>query len=224
MTKLGAFVKLDFVTVKPYMTPKNFMIYAAVALFVPMMTGQISMACGIGMMLAVTMTSYPFALGEKANMDALYPTLGVDRRTVVLGRYIFTIVMNVIITAAAIAVAAAGMAVMGKLTFESGEILLIVISLMVVFMIVQAIQIVFYFKMGYTKAKFFSTVPFVVILIGSFAFSALTEGNTSPAVSEFVSGTLASPLTLAAAVILFLCLVVFVSYTLSLRVYSRREF
>jgi len=91
MCKLREFVKLDFFTVKPYFTVKNLLLYGAVVLFLTIMSADISAGLGIGMMFATMHTGYPFIAGEKCNMDALYITLSAGKKTVVLGRYIFSL-------------------------------------------------------------------------------------------------------------------------------------
>ena len=94
MNKLTAFIKLDFFTIKPYFTFKSILIYAVIAVFLSITSINIFSAVGFGLMMGTMFIGYPFAIGEKSNMDALYATLSVNRKTVVIGRYAFTLILN----------------------------------------------------------------------------------------------------------------------------------
>jgi hypothetical protein len=54
-------------TIKPYFTAKNLLIYAAVALFLTAVSGNISSGIGVGLMIGTAFVGYPFALCEKSN-------------------------------------------------------------------------------------------------------------------------------------------------------------
>jgi hypothetical protein len=38
--------------------------------------------------------TYPFAVGEKNGIDSLYIFLGINRETVVIGRYLYALVID----------------------------------------------------------------------------------------------------------------------------------
>ena len=78
MNRTLSFVRLDFITVKPYATLKNLIIFVAVALIMIISSGGGSSAIGILMVYAVLFSSYPFAVGEKNGIDALYVTLSIS--------------------------------------------------------------------------------------------------------------------------------------------------
>ncbi len=90
MIKPLAFARLDFITIKPYLTVKNLIIFAMVAAAINLYMGG-SASIGIIMAYATVYVSYPFALGEKNGVDMLYSTLSISRGNVVAGRYIFAL-------------------------------------------------------------------------------------------------------------------------------------
>ena len=225
MNKLFSFVRLDFFTVKPYFTVKNLLIYAVVAIFLTTMSGNISSGMSVGIMLGTMFISYPFAVGEKSNMDALYATLSLNRKTVVTGRYLFAFAFNLCAVLFSVVFAIAGILVSGAagLTMGKGEILLVGILLAAIFIIIQAIQLPFFFKMGYTKAKFLSLVPFVAIMTGYMVFMTASKDNgivnqIEGFLIRLTSGALVG---LAVLALFFIC---FLSYRLSLSFYKKREF
>ncbi|MDR3119822.1 MAG: ABC-2 transporter permease, partial [Clostridiales bacterium] len=163
MTKLKAFVWLDFVTVKQYFTVKNLLIYAAIALYLTATSGNVSSGMGVGLMLGTMFVSHPFALGEKSNMDALYVTLSVSKKNVVAGRYLFTLALDVCAILFVFALSAIGLLAARTIRVNVNETdtLAAILALSAVFIVIQAVQLPFLFKLGYAKARFFTFVPFV---------------------------------------------------------------
>lgn len=223
MTKLKAFVRLDFMTVKPYFTMKTMLIYAVVALFLTAVSENISSGMGVGMMLGTMFMGYPFALGEKSNMDALYATLSVSRKNVVLGRYVFALLLNVCTILFSFGLGMAGLLatkVFG-LTIGVGGTFAVVIALSSLFIIIQSIQLPLYFKLGYSKAKFLSIIPFAALMISY--LSILTLQNISSGLSSFLTSVMDSGMAIPLLFVLLL-LIIFVSYRISLVFYEKREF
>jgi hypothetical protein len=226
MNKLKSFVLLDFITVKPYFTAKNLLIYSIVALLVMITSKNVSSAIGVILVMATMFVSYPFAVGEKSNMDALYTTLALDKKTVVLGRYAFMLAMNccAILFSIVIWVIGTLASYMFKLGFSSevNGALAVISALTVMSLMIQSLQIPMFFKLGYTKAKFFTLIPFIGIMVSTMALS--TAADSSSGLFAFVTfifrHAIASALLIAAAMILM----VYVSYRLSAAFYAKREF
>ena len=226
MNKLISFVRLDFLTIKPYFTVRNMLIFAALALFLTTVSVNIVSAIGVGMMYATMFMSYPFAIGEKSNMDALYAILSIDRKTVVLGRYFFVLSINLCAIVFSFLLVSVGLLAAWMTNSWNGfdEAFLIMILLTAVFFVLQAIQLPFYFKFGNTKARFLSVVPFIAIMAVYFAFSSVGRNSGfASSVTGFFSNTLSAS-GIVALTVLILLLLIFASYRLSLSFYSRREF
>ena len=227
MNKLKSFVQLDFVTSKPYFTTKNMLIYAALAVYMAIISKNIASSISIGMMLATLFVSHPFALSEKSNMDALYVTLGADRRTVVRGRYIFTLLLNLCAVSFILLLSVITLFFTNSLgNIEGLRVELgLALALSAVFLIVQATQIPMYFKLGYAKAKIMSILPFFLIAAFVTYFVMNAQGNGMPdGVNTFVQNLFGNALAIGAVVIAVLAVVVFISYKLSLAFYRKREF
>jgi len=223
MSKLREFVKLDYFTIKPYFTVKNLLLYGAVVLFLTIMSADISTGLGIGMMFATMHTGYPFIAGEKCNMDALYITLSIRKKIVVLGRYIFTFIINICFVLAVFAFSLIVILVYG--TFGNGlqmaansSLLLIMPAL---FMSMQAIQLPLYFKLGYAKAKFISIIPFAIIMAGYMVLTGFQGGISG--LSETLNSVFASGFAYLAIGAVFMG-IMYASYRLSLVFYTKREF
>jgi hypothetical protein len=225
MSKLKSFVRLDFMTVKPYFTVKNLLIFAALALFLSAMNGTLQMSLTLGFMLGTLFISYPFAIGEKSNMDALYATLSVNRKTVVLGRYLFTFLLNICAVVFSFVFATFGVRFANVFQSEGGDSLFLILALSGLLVLVQTIQLPIFFKLGYTKARFVSIVPFALFMgcYGAFMSLAKNSGMLIK-VSASLAGILNNGALTAALAALVLALAVYVSYVLSVSFYSKREF
>jgi hypothetical protein len=229
MSKLKAFVRLDFMTVKPYFTAKNLLIFGAVAMFLSAVNGTVQMSLGIGFMLGTLFISYPFAIGEKSNMDALYATVSIKRKTVVLGRYLSTFLLNICAIAFSFVFAAFGVAG-ARLTniFQSnsgGDSLALIFALSGLLILIQTIQLPIFFKLGYTKAKFMSVVPFALFMGCYAAFMSISkESGALAQVTSTLTNILSNNALTIILAALLLALAVCVSYNLSLAFYKKREF
>jgi ABC-type transport system involved in multi-copper enzyme maturation permease subunit len=225
INKLAAFVKLECIAIKPYLKISTILVYTAVSIFVIFASGNIFAGIGVGLMFGTLSVSYPFAIEEKSNMDALYITLALSRRTVVMGRYIFSLLANIcaagfaLLLPLVICLLAPGIG----LSFGVDGTLAGFAFLVPLFVLVQAAQIPAFFKLGYTKAKIISIVPFIVIMAAVMGFASLAGHlaldlspalfwleNNVPAVCVFAGLTLA--------------LLIYLSYRISLAFYNKRDF
>jgi len=225
MTKLKEAIHLDYVTVKPYFTVKNLLIFSVVALFLTTMSDNISSGIGVGLMIATLFVSYPFVLCEKSNLDALYTTLSVKRKTVVQGRYVFTLLLNICAVLFSFILATAGLLIAKAAGFSTGiggeGYLESTLLLSAIFILIQCIQLPIFFKLGYTKAKVFSILPFAVMMAGYMAF--MTLKNISTGLASFLDKLAGSGL-IVPLLIALIVVIVFISYGLSVVFYRKREF
>jgi len=228
MNKLKAFTLLDFVTLKPYLTVKNLLIFGVCVIFLSGQRGMLETSFSIGFMLGTLFISYPFAVGEKSNLDALYATLSVDRKTVVLGRYIFLILLDICAVAFSFlftTIGVFGARLANIFQGESGSSLSLNMVMSAVLLLIQTIQLPIYFKLGYTKARFLNILPLAVIFACLVPLVFLTSAGRMTAVAHaFLSGISINGAIIAALVVLVLAIAVYVSYTLSVAFYKRREF
>jgi len=224
MDKLVSFVKLDFMTVKPYFTVRNLSLFAIIALFISAVSGNFSVGVGLGMMLAINFISYPFAIGEKSNMDALYTTLSADRKLVVLGRYVFSLALNLCSIVFYIAVGAAGTIAAGIIGVKTnvGNPFTIILMVFTFAIVIQSVQLPIYFKMGYAKAKFFAMAPYIIIMTVFVVITAMANArNASTVISD---NDLEKAMAYAPFWALALIPVAYVSFRMSSAFYKKREF
>jgi ABC-2 type transport system ATP-binding protein len=224
MNKLIAFVRLDFITVKPYLTLKNLLIFIAVAIIMIVSSGTGAGGIGVLMIFAAMYASYPFAIGEKSGIDVLYATLSIRRDTVVAGRYLFAFTLDLCVGAAAYVLSFVLLTAMQK-SFDALGTLAVIGILFLLFSVIQAVQLPIYFRLGYTKAKFLTYLPLIalplVILVFANFLSDAFAVDVIPGVLAWLAAHVFTAVLLAAALWL---VIMAVSYTLSLSLYNKRDF
>ena len=224
MRKTISFVKLDFLTVKPYLTLKNLFLLVVVCVFVSWGNSSSSMVVGMVMMFGATYVSYPFAVGEQNGIDSLYASLPITHDTVVRGRYLFTIAVNLCAALLAFSTMLFASALFKK-AFSLHETLLIVVITFFVFALVQAFQLPIYFKLGYSKAKFVAYIPLfcfpAIVLLLSSALERFNGVEAAMLIFEWIFTHQA-----ASAIICFALVScgLYFSHLLSLKYYKKREF
>jgi len=224
MNKALSFVRLDFITIKSYLTWKNLLIFGGLAVFMVETTGKGYTAIGILMMLGSLYASYPFAVGEKSNIDALYTTLSIKRSTVVLGRYLFSLVLSVCAGAVAYIFAFAALTFLQK-EFNATESLMVVVVMFLFVSIFQAIQLSIFFKFGYTKARLMAYLPlFAISLLAVVVVQFMGDAVAITQIAKFGEWVAANPLIFAGICAIAWLAIMAASYKISLSFYRKRDF
>ena len=222
MAKMKLFTGLDFITLKAFLGIKNLLIFGGLAVYMVLIHGSVTSSLGIGLMIAVLFAGYPFAVGEKCNMDALYATLAIDRKGVVAGRYLFVFIMNVCTVAAMYIVSTAALLVLKLTNFlfapQDESTALVFTAIAVASLLIQSLQLPLFFKFGYTKAKLFALLPFGAMMVAFIPFTIMGVQL------EFLGWVAENKGVVILAAITILAVIVFVSYNLSLAFYKRMEF
>jgi hypothetical protein len=229
-----SFVRLDFITVKSQFNIKTLLVFTVALLPLMALLGDSMMGIGMGVMLAMVFMGYPFMIGEKSGMDAFYATLSLRRETVVAGRYLFVLALNigavlftlVLILLSLLVVGITDMFLIRETMPSSVEgMILAYAPLIAVFVITQVVQLPLLFKFGYAKARFLILIPVVVLVAAGIAVSMVIFTSDLPGGAFTLVTLLTSNGPLFALLsLVILALLVFASYRLSLSFYRKREF
>ena len=222
MTKLSAFVRLDLLTIKPVFNPSFLLfifvlitIFTAIDLFI---VGGIGFSLLLGIWFSSFFIAYPFSISEKSNMNALYPMLTINKKTVVLGRYIHTMTFGLGILFFAITpVSIIRLINTSDMFWVYTEMVLPVIASTLIIVLSYAILLPIYFKFNFKRASIALMLP-VLIFVGTLLAIENSNGN-------IINTILAANITGIVLISLLLALVaVYVSYKLSLAFYKKRDF
>jgi len=224
MSKMLSFVKLDFITIKPYLTVKNLIILLIVVTALSINNTAVGVLLGIVMAFALMYSSYPFAVGEKNDIDQLYFTLPMSKRNIVLGRYGFVIALDILSGIVACLFLFVLQTILQR-AFSLQETLLTTLVLFVVYTFFQAIQLPIYFKLGYAKAKFLAYMPIAIFpLVAVAVGSRFSEVDWVGLVENILTWISANQIFAIAVSVIVWAAMMFLSYSISLRFYKKREF
>jgi hypothetical protein len=221
--------KLDFLTVKALVTRRAIIIFLVLVIAFSVLGsgGNITaMSICITIMMSVAIIVYPFTVGEKNNIDSLFGILGTDRETVVLGRYIFTIVTDVVAISAAIIINLIDLGVyslLGK-NYDLSVMPMLILTLASGSVFFEIISLPIYFSKPYSKAKF--SIWFVYCLFGLFvSFLMGTFGDGSfETILRALGGLYPSDAVAVLINLAFLGVGMIISYLISVHNYKKREF
>jgi hypothetical protein len=221
--------KLDFLTVNALVTRRAIIIFLVLVIAFSVLGsgGEITaMSLCITIMMSVAIIAYPFTVGEKNNIDSLFGVLGTDRETVVLGRYIFTIVTDVVAISAAIIINLIDLGVytlLGK-NYDLSVFPMLILTLASGSVFFEIISLPIYFGKPYAKAKF--SIWFVYCLFGlfvGFLMGTLGDGSFEE-ILRALGGLYPSDIVAVLINLVFLGVGMIISYLISVRNYKKREF
>ncbi len=204
--------KLDFVTMKSQYT--MYLILAIIVLLFAIMGSSVTVLCFTCSWFVALISSNIFAIQEKNNLNRLYGSLSVNLKDIVLGRYI-SICLNYIISFLVIFVLYSGFALFQNKEMNLQEVLLGFSLSFLIFSVIVGIQMPVFFKMGYTKAKVWSLVPFVAVM------SLVVIPSFVDALSGVIEFMMSNKSVLIICCILASCIIQFVSYNISVVAYRK---
>ena len=227
MNQLKNFVKLEFLSAKAEPSAKTTLILYAVLFLVILVVTPRHPASGA--MLVMIFTHFciaaPFGVSEQYNMDALYVSLSISRKTIVLGRYIyaFTMLFGIILLY---------FAFLSVFRFIAGRFIYVhscanctlwtPIFLSVLLIIIQTIQLPLAFKLKISRIHTYILALLVILLmLGSALIPFLKREGILDNFAAFIArmGWLVIP-----GAVLVLAAAVFVSFRFALAFYQSREF
>lgn len=219
MAKTLMLSRLDYMTVRPYLSWKNILIILASSLIVTVSTKDTTMLFGMVTMFGTLMSINTFAVGEKNGIDTLYATLTLTRKQIVLGRYVFCYIVALAFAAVALLLGLA-LSLALSLPFNLAEMLAILAVCLGLFVTLQNVQLPIFFKLGYTRGRMATYVPILGLPALVFLISYLAKRPFFEPIAQFVSNN--TTWLIVGAVVLFFvgCAV---SCALSIRFYGKRD-
>ena len=206
--------KLDFFTMK-----SQFAVYlslVAIVLMFGFMGSSVTILCVTGAWFVALMSSNIFAIQEKNNLDRLYGSVSVGLKDIVLGRYAF-ILLNYLVSFVAVIIMHSGFALFQNKALELTDILLGFSLSLLTFSVITGIQMPLFFKMGYTKAKVWSLVPFIAVM------AVVVIPSLVSALSGVIEFMQANQSILIVCGILASCVIQFLSYQIAVVAYRKRR-
>jgi hypothetical protein len=181
----------------------------------------------LSVILFLSFSVNPFAVEEKGELNNLYLTLPVRRKSIVAGRYILSIIMLL----CGIAIGILIMPLANKFSiskwFIGIEGFMVVISLSyLLYAILNLFMFPILFRLGYQKGKFWGFyLPMIFFALLLRAYSTITylPGNKTLAL-DFIVYASKNLLMVSGSIVVLATILLILSYMISLKLYSKRDF
>lgn len=206
---------LDFYTLKSQTA--MYLIIPAIAVFFSLTGSPLSVLGFTAAWLVLLVNTNLFAIQEKYGLERLYGSLALNKKSVVLGRYIST-TLNYLFAFIVVVIIGVFMAfVQGHQAPVDGVVEGFCLSLLV-FTLISAIQLPIYFRAGYTKGRILSMIPFLVIVGGFVILQSFFEK-----LEEVLKSILAYGNGIYVVCLIVGVLVMIVSYYVAVSCYKKRR-
>lgn len=215
MNNIWKSAKLDFSLVKPYVKTICFtmvlpIVFAAVNR--SLLTGISFAMCFIAMT-----TGYTFSVTEKNSMERLYGILPIRKSDMVIGRYIFIIIMGFTALIFSLATHPVILSILGE-TISAFDFINAAAIGIFLFALYTVFQLPGYYKLGSIKGRVFMYIPVAGFLITLLLITKIPVGE-----SKLLFTVIHSPVLLMLLVIIFVITMYAVSILASIRILKNKE-
>lgn len=211
-------LKLDLLSIKPYLTIKNLIILIGLGTLYGVLSKNPAFVLATVQMFAILFSGYPFMVGEESGIDPLYKLFSISSKDVVKGRYLLATVSVIIMLMAGVVMAMLiGIAYPMEDIFYS--LVLAAPCIGLISLIIIFIEYPIYFKYGYKKGKTLTAVPMLLLAIGAVCSAYFNESLKS--ILQFL---VMNPFLAIAVICIIFIIIVGVSIQFSNKLYTRRDF
>lgn len=210
-------IKLDLISIKPYFTFKNLLIFSGIVIFYVFITKSPNIILTMSMFFAMIFSAYPFLVGDNSGIDGIYRLFSIDSKNVVLARYILALFIYVL--ASIIGLIYYLIVSIIKSYPIDMEILINFGVNFLVFAIIISLQYPIYFKFGYTKAKTWTILPIIILGILGGAVGFLVKD-----IGEVINFAYQNKELIIISAIILVILIIAITIKLSIKFYKQRDF
>lgn len=215
----GLIVK-DILQLKSYWKSLALIAVIFILSAIPQDEGQGSIAVMLPIMMALGFGMFSIAsfnYDESSKADRYILTMPVNRKNIVLAKYILTFSATAIGTVIGIIISLGILTFIQTVCFDMSELIVGAIGGMFGIGLIQSIQIPCIYKMGAEKGRIFAILIAMVagILAGSVAFITVDSGTE---VSTSIDATIIGAILGVAMLISY-----FISYLISCRIFEKKE-
>lgn len=214
--------KMDFFGIRPYMTWKPIAFFILFSVGFTFIGDYSVFPMVFAMTMSLMIMTYPFVTGEDSGTERLYRMIGMEDEDTVKGRYLYSIVVFLVATLAALVI------MNGVNLVKNGE-LLIGESLasgglyLAMYILFTDINLPIFFAVGHKKAKAVAGAVLIaatLIVVGISGFAASAFPKEVKALYQWAS---AHVLLIVLLGIVFLALMTMLSYTVALKKFKKRD-
>ena len=215
MSNIWKSAKLDFSLVKPYVKTICFTMILPVVFAATnrsLLTGISFAMCFIAMT-----TGYTFSITEKNSMERLYGILPIRKSDMVIGRYIFIIIMGLIALIFSLVAHPVILTILGETISIFDYISAAVIGIFL-FALYTVFQLPGYYKLGSIKGRVFMYIPVAGFLITLLFLTKVPVGE-----SRLLFTVIHSPVLLMLSTVILVIAMYAVSIRVSIQILKNKE-
>lgn len=207
-------VKLDYLTVKSQMG--GYITFPIVIAIFGFMGSSITVLSITSAWLVALFATNIFTVQEKNELERLYASLSLDLKSIIAGRYVFVFVSYLFALILSMILGTGILLLQGNPVAFQDIPIAICVSLLV-FSLIVGVQMPIYFRLGYSKGKAWSLLPFVLVMVIMILPSFMKAFSTA------ISAMMEHQTVLSIVCVLVSCIVLFVSYRSSMVCYKKRR-
>lgn len=215
MNNIWKSAKLDLSLVKPYVKTICFTMILPVvfaAINRSLLTGISFAMCFIAMT-----TGYTFSITEKNSMERLYGILPIRKSDMVIGRYIFIIIMGLTALIFSLVAHPIILTILGE-TISIFDLINAAIIGIFLFALYTVFQLPGYYKLGSIKGRVFMYIPVAGFLITLLLITKVPVGE-----SKLLFTVINSPVLLMLLAVIFVIVMYVVSILISIKILKNKE-
>lgn len=215
MSNIWKSAKLDFSLVKPYVKTICFTMVLPVvfaAINRSLLTGISFAMCFIAMT-----TGYTFSITEKNSMERLYGILPIRKSDMVIGRYIFIIIMGLTALIFSLVLHPVILTILGESISIFDYISATVIGIFL-FALYTVFQLPGYYRFGSIKGRVFMYIP-----VAGFLITLLLITKSPVGESKLLFTVINSPILLMLLAVIFVIAMYIVSILVSIKILKNKE-
>lgn len=215
MRNIWKSVRLDFSLIKPYGKTICFtmvlpVVFAAVNR--SLMTGISFAMCFIAMT-----TGYTFSIAEKNDMERLYGILPVRKGELVIGRYVFVMIMGLTALVCSLIIQPVMLAILGE-NVTTLEFLSALVAGIVLFALYTVFQLPGYYRFGSIRGRVFMYIPVAGFLAMSFLTARIPANG-----GGLLTAVIHSPILLMVLAVVLVVVAYVISILVSVRIVQNKE-
>ncbi len=222
MSALKSTLRLEGYFIKPFF--KSILILLVFPLAFAFGNQSVSVGITVTMGIAMLFASYNFVQEEKGNVAQIFGVLPIDEKTRVKGRYLFVVLAGLITLVFAVILSSL-VGVWGGF-FAAEEVVLGSLLGMLVFSLFVSIQLPMFYKYGYSKARFFTFIPYILVVVLAPTATMIAKDMDTQALNNWMQTLMQNPALFAvlgaAAALVISLLLFFISYRLSVGILKRK--
>ena len=216
MSEILKAAKLDFCLVRPYF--KGFRLPFVMALVFCAVNRSLAFGVFFTILISTMLIGYPFSISENHGMEKMYGILPVLRKHLVIGRYLFTCSIGLMVSLFSPIINSVILKAFGE-TVLFQEICTTAVIGFGIFSLYTVFQLPGFYKNGALRGKgLMYIIPIIVYLV---VMLILPRLNTADGLS--FSFIVSNPAMAAAAVLLVFILAYWFSITASIRALQNKE-